>query len=71
MAIYKVREGQNLFDLAVQLYGDAQSILQICVDNELSLTADIAGNDLITYDDNILRQTNATLYLALNSVDIV
>lgn len=71
MATYTIREGQNPFDIAIQLYGDAQYIVKICIDNNLSLTADLVGFQLINYDDTILKQTNSTVYLALNGISIV
>jgi hypothetical protein len=71
MNTYLVREGQNLFDVAVQLYGDAQYILQVCIDNGLSLDDDLYGFQPIVYDDTVFKLSNSTVYLALNGVSIV
>jgi replicative DNA helicase len=71
MAIYYTRDQQNLFDVALQLYGDSQYILQVCLDNDLSLSTELVAFQPIQYDDTVFKQTNSTIYLALNNNAIV
>jgi hypothetical protein len=51
---YVVKAGQGIYDVATQLYGDAQYSVKLCTDNDLTITDSIEGLTL-TYDDTIRR----------------
>jgi hypothetical protein len=51
---YVVKAGQGIYDVAIQLYGDAQYSVKLCTDNNLTITDSIEGLTL-TYDDTIRR----------------
>ena len=51
---YVVKAGQGIYDVAIQLYGDAQYSVKLCTDNDLTITDAIEGLTL-TYDDTVRR----------------
>jgi hypothetical protein len=51
---YVVKAGQGIYDVAIQLYGDAQYSVKLCTDNDLTITDSIEDLTL-TYDDTIRR----------------
>ena len=51
---YVVKQGQVIYDVAVQLYGDAQYSVKLCTDNNISITDTIEGLTL-TYDEFIKK----------------
>lgn len=51
---YAVKKGQDIYAVAVQLYGDAQYAIKLCNDNGLTITDSIEGLTL-TYDENLKR----------------
>jgi hypothetical protein len=55
---YVVKAGQGIYDVAVQLYGDAQYSVKLCTDNNLTITDSIDGLTL-TFDDTIKRNVVA------------
>jgi len=63
MLKYKTQSGQNIFDLAVQLYGDTSKAVQIMNDNPgLSWNTDILPQTEILYTDesNVTAQFFST-----------
>ena len=52
MLIYKSIEGQNVFDLALQLYGNIQDSAKILVDNpSLNIDQSVPRSTEIRYED--------------------
>jgi hypothetical protein len=51
---YVVKNGQVIYDVAVQLYGDAQYSVKLCTDNNITITDSIEGLTL-TYDEFIKK----------------
>jgi hypothetical protein len=51
---YVVKAGQVIYDVAVQLYGDAQYSVKLCTDNNITITDSIEGLTL-TYDEFIKK----------------
>lgn len=51
---YVVKNGQDIYSVAVLLYGDAQYAVKLCTDNDITITDSIDGLTL-TYDDKIKR----------------
>ena len=51
---YVVKQGQVIYDVAVQLYGDAQYSVKLCTDNNITIT-DSIDNLTLTYDEFIKK----------------
>jgi hypothetical protein len=51
---YVVKQGQVIYDVAVQLYGDAQYSVKLCKDNNITITDSIEGLTL-TYNEFIKK----------------
>ena len=49
---YKVLQGESIYNIAINLYGDVSYAFKIAKDNEISIDADLNGITL-TYDDSI------------------
>lgn len=69
MAIYKTREGQNIYDLSLQLYGTEDRIIDIFMDNPSfdSLNDEIQAGTLIEYTE---EQNEVRQYLIDNKIEI-
>lgn len=52
--LYVVKAGQGIYDVAVQLYGDAQYAVKLCTDNNLTITDSIEGLTLV-FDEFIKK----------------
>lgn len=51
MRTITVRDRQNLIDLAVQYYGSAAAVIDLCLDNDLELDNELAAGDKILVRD--------------------
>lgn len=52
MAQYQVKNNQNIFDIAIQLYGSIEGIYDLLISNEwLSMTTELKGGMLLEYHD--------------------
>lgn len=51
---YEVKQGQDIYSVAVQLYGDPQYAVKLCTDNNLTITDPIDGLSL-TYDEFVKK----------------
>ena len=73
MRIIQVNDRQNIVDIAVQYYGSAAAVIDLCIDNGLELDADIApGMSLLiqdVYPDN--ADGDVADYLEGNNVVVV
>lgn len=56
--LYVVKSGQNIYDVAIIVYGDAQYSVKLAVDNGLTITDSIDGLSL-TYDPLIKLNVDA------------
>lgn len=58
MAIYKVKGGQNLFDIALHLYGTIEGLFDILISNpDISMTDDLAvGQELEYHTEFVINQ---------------
>lgn len=55
MAVYKVKEGQNLFDVAVTLYGSIEGISYLMfLNSELGLGTELKAGDELEYDSGFI-----------------
>ncbi len=70
MATYTIKEGQTIFDVALQLYGDVSSVYTIIKDNPTQLASILERNlpgKVIEYtiQDNVIAN-----YFSTNSITI-
>lgn len=63
--LYEVKQTENIYDVAVKLYGSVSYCVKLCVDNSISLTDDIAHLTL-EYDATIKNKVNVEF--RLNSI---
>ena len=68
---YNVNEGQSLIDIACEIYGDAEMVVKLAQDNDLSLTNDLNGNMLLAYDETITAGIDTSTYFRLNSLNVI
>ncbi len=54
MTTYLALENQSVYDLALQLYGDVDGAVKLCVDNNLALDADVEAGTPIVYDETLV-----------------
>ena len=71
MKTYTIHQGQSLIDIALELYGAAEMVVQLAVDNGLSLDADLAGTQILSYDDAITATVDTATYFRLNNLHVV
>ena len=51
-----VCEGQNILDICIQEYGSVEALVQLAIDNDLRIDADLtAGQELVINSDHILN----------------
>lgn len=48
----RASDGQNMFDVCLQAYGELSSIIQLLSDNDLSLDDTVKGNQAFIVDSN-------------------
>ena len=52
MALYTVRQNQNIYDVVVQKYGDIQQVFKFLIDNNIDLNTDLkVGQQVIVQPD--------------------
>lgn len=59
MGIYTVKPNQNLFDVALHLYGSIEGLFDLLISNpELNMTSDLVyGQELIYHEDFVLNES--------------
>jgi len=63
----KIKPGQNLIDFAVQHYGTAESILKLCLDNNLNIGQDVEPETELLIDENYTENSeNVNFYKTTN-----
>lgn len=68
MLTYKVKSGQSLYDVSIQLYGDTSHILDLVKLNPtLDINSGLVANQVIYYEK---QNTVLTNYLATNSLNL-
>lgn len=71
MITYTAQEGQNLFDIALQLYGSVEALRQLIFDNPQIATANftVFAGDIFMIDDTKIVDYNKEIaeYYAQNS----
>lgn len=69
MAKYTVKVGQNLFDIALSLYGSVEGILDLFACNpNLSIDSNIKDGDILNYTDNYFEDSSVLDYYKSNKI---
>ncbi|RKU69531.1 hypothetical protein DWW91_11070 [Parabacteroides sp. AF17-3] len=69
MAKYTVKVGQNIFDIALSLYGSVEGILDLFVCNpNLSMDSNIKDGDILSYTDNYFEDSSVLDYYKSNKI---
>ena len=68
MKEYRVKSGQSLYDISIQLYGDTSHVLDILKLNEnLDLNTNLVANSILYYEK---QNTTLVNYLSTNSLNL-
>jgi hypothetical protein len=59
---------QSLFDIALQVYGDATGAFQLALDNDLSITADLTPGQTLKYDPVNVINRQVVEYYQINNI---
>jgi hypothetical protein len=55
LSVYKILAGQNMVDIAMQVYGSAEAVVDLCNDNNLIIGQIITpGAEVIINDEKII-----------------
>lgn len=69
MAEYTVKVGQNIFDVALSLYGSVEGILDLFACNRnLSFDSEIKDGDILKYTDNYFEDSTVLDYFKANQI---
>ncbi len=68
--IYEVKAGQNLLDIAVQMYGTVEMVVQIAWDNGLNLDTDLTPGQKIVIDEYKVVKPKTVKYFHDNNITI-
>lgn len=71
MAQYKVRSGQNIYDIALALYGSVEGIFPLLAQNEwLTLETELDHTMSIDYSEDLAINKDITIWLKENGVNV-
>jgi len=68
MKEYTVRHGQNIYDVALQLYGSIEGVFDILVNNGIGLNDTLKPGDVIRYDENFRINPGMIKYMEDNRI---
>ena len=57
-----VSDGQNMFDIALQCYGTAESVMQLCLDNDLILGQKLETGQILSIDEAKVQNQDTVDY---------
>ena len=63
---YRVRFGQSLVDIAIQELGSIEALLGLAIDNNISVTDDVAVGDVLLIDESRIVNQKIRDYVAKN-----
>jgi hypothetical protein len=65
---YRVKSGQSLYDVSVQLYGDTSHVVDLLkLNTDLTVNSNLQANQVLKYEN---QNTVLTNYLATNSLNL-
>lgn len=71
MALYKVRSGQNIYDIAFTLYGSVEGIFSLLVLNDwLTLDTKLEYGMELQYDEKLEIHNDITIWLRENNIRV-
>ncbi|GAB6119733.1 hypothetical protein [Dysgonomonas termitidis] len=69
MGKYTVTTGQNLFDVALHIYGSIEGIIDLMMNNpELSLAGTLKSGDELLFSDDYIIDANVVAYNKMNNI---
>ena len=73
MRTITVTDRQTLVDIAIQYYGTAAAVIDVCIDNQLELDTNINNGDQLLIQDTYPPSANANAadYLAANNLQVI
>lgn len=73
MRLIQVVDRQNIIDIAVQYYGSAASVVDLCEDNDLEIDANIQPGDWLKIQDTYPASADADVadYIQANGIIVV
>lgn len=73
MISVQVIDRQNLIDLAVQYYGAAAAVIDLCIDNNLELDDELPAGTMILIQDTYPDTADADFadYIKANNIQVV
>jgi len=73
MRTITVTDRQTLVDIAIQYYGTAAAVIDVCIDNQLELDTNINNGDQLLIQDTYPPSANANTadYLAANNLQVI
>ena len=64
---YKVLSGENIYDVALKLYGDISSTIKLCSDNNIGIDSILSGGDTLIWDTTYRVLTPAQIDTTLTT----
>ena len=59
---YKVSDGQNYVDIALEQYGRAESIVDLMLNNNLSLVDELTNGQILSIDSSLVKKAEIVNY---------
>jgi len=68
-----ITDRQNIVDIAIQYYGSAASVIDLCIDNNLELDSNLAAGQTLLIQDTYPDSANGDIadYLQGNTIVVV
>jgi hypothetical protein len=67
---YIVQPGQNLIDIAMQLYGSAESVFSLCIDNNIDIDNSIVPGQVLIIDSDKIVDKKLVEYYAQKNITL-
>ena len=67
---YTVLPGQNTIDIAMQFYGSAEAVFELCRDNNLNIGDDISPGTVLLIDEDKIKDKRLVHYYTKNNTTI-
>lgn len=69
MGNYRITNGQNLYDVAMHIYGSIEGITDLLICNpKLSMASDLKSGDELIYTDDLIIDADTVAYLRRNNI---
>lgn len=67
-SIYKVQKGQNIFDVAIQVYGSIEGLFDLLMTNDISINDTLEEGQRLSFHEEFVRNGNMLRELAKDSI---